>query len=488
MPASCKFLLQLIIPGFLVCHSAVISAQQDTTHSKYEAIELIDTSDYMPSFYENALEYNLMIASSKGYITEIERLIGLGADVNTESLAGVTPLIFAVINNELEAVKTLLKYDPVLDKTTASYETPLIIAVKNNDFEICETLIRAGADVDLPDGNGASPLHFASINGYFEITDLLLYYNASIDQKSDEGITPLLAAIMAGYPTVADLLIQNGANMEARNDKGFTPFIMASVNGDTLIMDLLFRHGVDIYATNNEHYNALDLSISFNHTDAAQYLLRIGDKWTSTSSGAIDPYLVAAKYRRKNMVTLLKKNNVPGQVKYGIDQSTLTVSARITLKDYYTGLSLAFKEPYLNGGLIVGTDMKLWHSRVLIKDSEEMFHQYFDKGYLVYGGIFKDFTLHENPFKSSFVFTTTLLAGYSFGHTLKGTLMAPANEFMVIPDITAKLNRKNFSLSLGLEYIRSQFYQIGPLWVRAGLSYTLFFDKVRTKVAPIKWY
>ena len=90
---------------------------------------------------------------------------------------------------------------------------------------------------------------------------------------------------MAGYPTVADLLIQNGANMEARNNKGFTPFIMASVNGDTLIMDLLFRHGVDIYATNNAHYNALDLSISSNQPDAAKYLLRIGDKWTSNSPG-----------------------------------------------------------------------------------------------------------------------------------------------------------------------------------------------------------
>jgi len=487
MPASCKYLLQILIPGFLACQSAVILAQQDTIQSKFEVIELIDTSDYMPSFYDGALEYNLMVASSRGYIAEIERLIGLGADVNAESIAGVTPLIFAVINDKSEAVKTLLKYNPVVDKITSNYETALIIAVKNNNFEICETLIRAGADVDLPDGNGASPLHYAAISGYFEITDLLLYYNASIDQKSDEGITPLLAAIMAGYPTVADLLIQNGANMEARNDKGFTPFIMASVNGDTLIMDLLFRNGVDIYAANNDHYNALDLSISYNQPDAAKYLLRIGDKWTTNSVGAIDPYLVAAKYRRKEMVSLLRKNNVPGKVKYGIDQSTVTLSARITLKDYYTGLSLAFREPYLNGGLIIGTDMKLWYSRVLIMDSEDLYYQYLDKGYLAYGGIFKDFNLHENPFKSSFIFTTTLLAGYSFGHTLKGTLIAPENEFMVIPDITLRWNIKNFSLTMGLEYIRSQFYNIGPLWVRAGLSYTLFFDKVRTKVEPIKW-
>ena len=218
----------------------------------------------------------------------------------------------------------------MLDKVTSSYETPLIIAVKNNNFEISETLIRAGADVDFPDRNGATPLHYASINGYLEITDLLLYYNASIDQKSDEGITPLLAAIMAGYADVADLLIQNGANMEARNNKGYTPFLMASVNGDTLIMDLLFRQGVDIYATNNENYNALDLSIASNQTEAAKYLLKIGNKWTSSAEDAVDPYLVASKYRRKDIISILRENNVPGQIKYGIDQAAVTVSSRFT--------------------------------------------------------------------------------------------------------------------------------------------------------------
>jgi ankyrin repeat protein len=489
MAASGRYLLQMLFFGFVLCLPGVIYAQQDTTtEGNYNQVVLIDTSDYMPLFYDNALNYNLIIASSRGYISEIDRLIALGADVNTETQTGVTPLIFAVLNNREDAVNALLKYNPVLDKVTSSYETPLLIAVKNNNLEISEILIQAGADVDFPDRNGATPLHYASINGYLELTDLLLYYNASIDQKSDDGITPLLAAIMAGYANVTDLLIQNGANMEARNNKGYTPFIMASVNGDTLIMDLLFRHGVDIYAANNDHYNALDLSISSNQPEAVRYLLRIGNKWSPSPENAVDPYVVATKYRRREMVSLLRENKVPGQVKYGIDQTVMTISSRFTSRDYYSGFSLAFKEPYLNGGLITGFDMKLWYTRVLQKESEQLFYQYWDRGYLVYGGVFKDFKLYENPFKSSFIFSTTLMAGYSFGHTLKGRLTAPANEFMVIPDIMVKWNRKNFGVSIGMEYIKSQFYRIGPVWLRAGLSYTLFFDKVRTQVTPIKWY
>jgi ankyrin repeat protein len=497
MAAYSRYLQQILFLGSLVFHSSLIFAQEDTIGKPVSRVWLektdtaanmeIDTSDYLPDLYDNYLNYNLMIAASKGYASEIDRLIGMGAEIEAESKEGVSPLIYAVINNQLSAVQTLLKYHPALDKLTASYETPLIIAVKNNNLEISEALIRAGADIDFTDRNGASPLHYASINGYFEVTDLLLYYNATIDQKSDDGTTPLLAAVMAGYANVADLLIQNGADLKARNLKGFSPFLMAAVNGDTLIMDLLYKRGVDIYAANNAHYNALDLAISTNQTESAKYLLKIGNKWADLREHAVDPYVVATKYRRKEMISLLKENNIPGKVDYGIDQAIITLSSRFTFKDYYTGISLAFKEPFLNLGFIMGCDTKFWNTRVLIRDSEHLYHQYLDKGFLVYTGVFKDFMLSENPFKSNFILTTTLLAGYSFGHKLKGTGMTPPSEFKIIPDVTLKWNRRNLSLFLGLEYIKSDFYHIGPVWCRAGFSYNLYFDKVRTQVTPIKW-
>jgi ankyrin repeat protein len=488
MPAFRIFIISTLIFGTVLCRSVFVFGQNDTANIVHNDGQEIDTTDYIPSFYETALNYNLIIAVSKGYTSEIDRLISKGADVNTETIDHATPLIFAVTNNDSEAVKTILKYNPLLDQITLSSETPLIIAVKKDNPDICEKLIRAGADVDLTDKNGATPLHIASLNGFLEIADLLLYYNASIDQKSDEGLTPLLAAIMAGYIDVADLLIQNGANMEARDNKGFTPFLMAALNGDTLTMDLLSKHKVDIYTTSYAKYNALDLAILANQPEAVRYLLRIGDKWGDSKDETVNPYVVASKYRRKDIISILSENNVKGQVKYGIDQVMITLSTRFVLKDIYTGMSFSFKEPYLNGGLITGMDMKLWHTRVLIKDSENTYYQYFDKGYLAYAGVFKDFMLLENPFKSSLTLSGSLLAGYSFGHMLKGTMNAPENAFLLIPDITLRWGGKNLSGFMGLEYIKSQFYKIGPVWIRAGFSHTLFFDKVRTQVKPIKWY
>ena len=56
-------------------------------------LDYYDTSNYIPSFYKGALDYNLMIAASQGYSLEIERLIKNGADANAISDYFGTPKI-----------------------------------------------------------------------------------------------------------------------------------------------------------------------------------------------------------------------------------------------------------------------------------------------------------------------------------------------------------------------------------------------------------
>jgi len=483
MSAVRLIILRIVFLVAFLSHLSGIYAQNNTISGR----QLVDTSDYIPSFYSGALDYNLMIAASKGYISEVDRLIEKGADVNAETDEGATPLIFAVTNNNEGVVYALLSYDPIVDKVTINKETALLIAVKNRNFEITEALIRAGADVNWTDIHDATPLHHASINGFLEIVDLLLYYNADIDTKSKEGTTPLLASVSAGYADIADLLVQNRASLEVKDNNGFTAFLMAAYYGDTLIMDLLYKKGADIYATNKSKHNALTLSISAGHTETTEYLLRIGNNWITDRKDVINPYSVASKYRRKETIEILKNNNVPGQLKLEIDQIAMTATSRFSLHDFYTGVSFSFKEPYLNGGFITGCDTKLWYTRVLIQDSENLFYQYMDKGAMAYAGIFKDFELTNNPGRVNFLFSTSLLAAYSFGNKLKGTNLFPENKLRIIPSVSFKYTKLNFSLSTGIEYMKTEYYKSGPLWFRIGCSYNHFFDNIRIKVKPIKW-
>jgi hypothetical protein len=174
-------------------------------------------------------------------------------------------------------------------------------------------------------------------------------------------------------------------------------------------------------------------------------------------------------------------------LKYEIDQVTIGISSKFFINDIYSGVSISFKEPYLNGGFITGCDTKLWYTRVLVKNSDNLYYQYMDKGSVAYAGLFKDFALTDRLDRINFAFSTSLLAGYSFGNKLKGTLIAPGNKFVVIPSISLKITKMNFSLNAGLEYLKTEFYRNGPVWLRVGFSYDYFLDNIRTHVKTLKW-
>ena len=470
-------------------------------------VTVIDTSSYLPLSYDNALEFNLMIAAVAGYDKEVERMILKGADVNAATVdEGITPLIFAISNNRLETVKTLLSYNADPNKATLKNETPLLVAVKSQNsqiskalkdagtnveyqnLEISETLIRYGADINYQDERGVTALNYASIYGYFYLVDILLYYGADIDKKANDGTTPLMAAIWAGHADIADLLIKNGANMESRDDEGFTPFLIAAQNGDTLLLDLLMKKGVDIYEKNIYNSDALSLSIEFGYNDSFKMLFKDVSKWNDSARKPINYYNYAVKNKREEMADLLGRNSYTGKYKMRFDQVALSLSTKFTFKDYYTGFNFDFKEPLSGFGLRAGFDTKLSYTKVLIKSSSHLYYQFMDKSSLVYTGIFKDFHLTNNPVKSNFVFSTSLSAAYFFGNRFKGSETGPKSKYKIIPEISIKWIRRNFMIFSGLEYMKSDFCRIGPIWGRAGFSYSFHLDFVKSPAKTIKWF
>ena len=474
-----NLLFRIIIIGVLLLSAGKAVSQEEVS---------IDTSDYLPLYVKGALDNNLMVAASKGFDSEIERLLLEGADINAESSEGATPLVFAVANNHLSSVLILLTHNPEVNKMTSNNETPLIIAVRNRNAEIAEILIRGGAEVDRSDGNGATPIHYATLEGSFNLVDILLYYDARSDLKANDGTTPLMAAIWSGYIDITDLLVQNGANLESRDNEGFTPFLIAAQNGDTLTMSLLLKDGVNLYEKNNYNYNALALAIETNQKVAVEFLLEKGDKWTSSENEGVNPYRVASAFGRKDITEILEKNNIKGREGLKIDEISVLASIKYNFRDYFTGLALSFKEPLLNAGFIAGCDFKPSYTRVLTKEGENTYYQYFDKSSIVFAGIFKDFTVSENSSSLKISLSTSLSAGYSFGSKFKGTNINPESKFRIIPAAGIKLQKKYFTIKADLEYTNTDFFRIGPIWMRIGIAYNNFLNKVRSPRKTIKWF
>lgn len=449
---------------------------------------IIDTSDYLTEYFEGYLENNLMVAASKGYDAEIEKLLKKGADINAVSAEGATPLIFAVANNQIASVLTLLAYDPEVNKLTLNNETALIISVRNRNSAITEALLRGGADIDIADKNGATPLHYATLDGSFDIADLLLYYDADCNIKANDGTTPLMAAILAGFTDIADLLIQNGANLEARDKDGFTPLLIAAQNGDTLIMSLLLKDGVNLYEKNNFNYNALSIAIESDNKTAVEFLLEKGDKWLSPENEGVNPVRLASSFGRKDIVEILEQKNIKGNPGLRIDEISLSASVKFNFRDYFTGLAISFREPSLNAGFTAGCDLKPVYTRVLVQKGENTYYQYYDKSALAYAGFFKDFTIIEYNSSSRLSISTSLSAGYSFGNIFRGTAVSPENKLRIVPSAGMKYQVNNLTFKADLEYMKTAFYRIGPLWMRFGFAYSYFPGNVRSPDKTIKWY
>ncbi|HOO98970.1 MAG TPA: ankyrin repeat domain-containing protein [Bacteroidales bacterium] len=474
--------------------------------NSFSQVSSKDTIDYLPEFYDGAIDYNLMIAASKGLDTEIERLILRGADVEAETEDGATALTIAVANIKPFAVNTLLMYNSDPNKETANHETPLLIILRRlvtvearepnvmTEFliaqclEIAESLIRYGADIDFQDNYGVTALNYASVYGNFRFADLLLYYMADIDKKANDGTTPLMAAIWGGHANIADLLVQNGANLEARDDIGFTPFLTAAQNGDTLLINYLLKKGVDIYETDYNGWDALSLSIKHNHMDAVRLLVEAGDKWTSPERQWLNYYNVAVKFGREEILEILRDKDFPGKYSPRINQMNITISSKLTTRDIYSGMSFHFTEPRNRIGFMGGFDTKLWQTRVLVKESKTLYYQYPDKSSIIYAGLFKDITLTENPLKSNWFLSGSLSCGYFFGNRFEGTQKGPEERLLILPAVSLKWQKENVSIFGSLEYTRTGFYKTGPFWLRIGISYNFDFLYGRTPVKVIRWY
>ncbi|MGH7576838.1 MAG: ankyrin repeat domain-containing protein [Longimicrobiales bacterium] len=160
--------------------------------------------------------------------------------------------------------------------------TPLLFAARQGNVESAVALLETGADIDkVSDGDHTSPLLMATINGHFDLAMLLLERGADPHLASDAGATPLYAALnvqwsakslypqptayqqqKATYLELMGALLKAGADPNVRlkkhlwymsynfdllrvNTTGATPFWRAAYGTDVGAMRLLMRHGAD---------------------------------------------------------------------------------------------------------------------------------------------------------------------------------------------------------------------------------------------------
>ncbi|NLV17278.1 MAG: DivIVA domain-containing protein [Syntrophomonadaceae bacterium] len=170
---------------------------------------------------------------------------------NTEPSGGdsealsASPLLAAVIANDIDQVKVLLNSGESTKTMTPQGESPLMIAAHKGNVELAEVLLRAGADPDLQTTDwGGTALMYGAFQGHLEIVELLAKNHADLDIKNKNGWTALMAAAYAGRPQTARFLVMEGADPYLESSDGLNAYQLAILAGRELTAQNMKQAGV----------------------------------------------------------------------------------------------------------------------------------------------------------------------------------------------------------------------------------------------------
>jgi ankyrin repeat protein len=229
---------------------------------------------------------------------------------------GLTPLVFAAREGDIESARALLDAGANINQATEYGWTPLLTAVNNRNYRLAKFLLDRGADPNLANKGGWSPLYLATDNRNIEGGD---YPVPKPDLDHLEIITALLdKGANPNAPIKENTLTRTIFTMQWFWEDGATPFIRAAQSSDTELMKLLLKYKADPQARTALGDNAMTASAGIGWVEGVTYersakenveairmLLDLGLDPNHANNEGRTPLMGAAIKGRNDVVTLL---------------------------------------------------------------------------------------------------------------------------------------------------------------------------------------
>lgn len=229
----------------------------------------------VPRDFDNP-DLELIKQADYGPVWKVQYFLHLGANPNTRSDGGSTPLLNAIkkghrpYNSELK-VSLLLQNGADVEFTDSKGVTPLMAAVNAGNENIVRTLLDHGADPKK-----LAPLSLAAKKGHYRVVKVLLEKGAEVEKETG-GVTPLSRAVREGEHAVVRTLLDVGkANANAKTKYGLTPLIIAAQKGLYSIAQTLLSGGAVVDGTDKDGMTPLMYAVKHGHADVVRMLLDKG--------------------------------------------------------------------------------------------------------------------------------------------------------------------------------------------------------------------
>lgn len=154
----------------------------------------------------------------------------MDAIVNQRDFSGQTPLHYAAIANNLEAIKVLLDYGAEVDAFDTQLGTPLLWAVRDGYYEVARLLIERGAQLDITTPPSGDLIILACRNHHWRLADLLLDAGELTTHTTASGRNLLNLITSSVSPSekpnigLFHRLLDHGVDLCAIDDYGISAF------------------------------------------------------------------------------------------------------------------------------------------------------------------------------------------------------------------------------------------------------------------------
>ena len=190
----------------------------------------------------------LMNAAMNGNVQAVELLIKRGADPSLKNNLGWNSLHFAALRGDTDIISLIHTRMLDIESLNGEGATPLLVAAYNGKLHAVKWFLERGANAAYEDNGGWNALHSAASSGDPETIDHILTHVPNIESKTADGETPLIIAVRCQMLQGVKCLLKRGANPLAKDNEGQDSLYYAS-SGHPDLLDLVLSHVADSEST-----------------------------------------------------------------------------------------------------------------------------------------------------------------------------------------------------------------------------------------------
>ncbi|XP_049820265.1 ankyrin repeat and death domain-containing protein 1A-like isoform X2 [Aethina tumida] len=240
----------------------------------------------------------------------VRRILKEPVDINSRNNYGRAPIHWASSRGNIDIMEMLIAANCDIEARDKKHYTLLMCAARNNRVDVVNFLLDMLEDVrvDAVDIDGQTALFHAAIGGHKSVVKRLIEVGASPDKRNKESRTALHVACERGHCDVTELLLSHEADMEAKDINGNTPLHVAAQHQQTKIVQILLDANADPDSENLKGSTALHIACSLGSRGILESLLQHGAHINNQNKCGNTPLHLASQANEVTIVeTLIAK-------------------------------------------------------------------------------------------------------------------------------------------------------------------------------------